>query len=1367
MAAKIRILEYEIHLTDAAQVDALNAQFPNGLRVAPATAATTYSAPIAEYASAFSSPSIRSPWFWFTPPTNYPRDQAVFNRCSGGWFGVCFLFGNLVGHIWSGRFVYTPSTTAAIDGTPTEVVAMAQRRFLNGFETPVEGENPSPGTETRSSTRDASRHIDGLGWAFRGDTGSRLVTLNSVIPGGSTARNHWDRFYIRVRKAPTASSRIWLSNGGNGNDGIAIDVLGSLVLAISNVASGTATLLTSTTQTLTVDTWVRIDIVLSYATGAAGAGAFVKVHMNGVLVASISSFGATGLGSQGAYLTSRLGSQSNNTLEADFDDWMGAAEPTKESVSPFRYVGLDWLNGSKILRVQNRSFSASHDAVNWSNQSYSNLNGFTDGAQVTPMASTTALCTMETVTEGALAIDAQANSLGIAAMVLAVYHSVAGAGNTGALGWTIEGGALDSLALVNQTGAGTQHYLYRPTGVSTPIKPIGNFAIRYVKANNANNDQVSMLTATVEMIGTFGPEDVPRGAIVPDTIPTRALGPHNMPYPQSPWARLIKGPAAPYIIHSGTYTGNGTGQDLLFRLPVHWFFTRRTGTATRTPQTWFSAGVGPRSAMGTLVETQAPVEAFIDPSFVGTGAQDTQEQRTILRITGADPESNEAGVTYQFVAVSDPLGRFMLSGGLHHGAVDSSNANALPNTNFLPEAMWLNSETPAGGTATAAFFYKGLGHALSAASLVNSAETADIFEFTAGNIQSKDASTISAVNPMSYTVWRRQDGSTDPGIPKCLQLGSYIGDGTASRTVSYGPTGVRPLFLLVVPHTAAVGIIRDPSCTGTTSYSATGGVNNASTGITGGAIDSFSVGSVLNTNGVVFDWFLLPGSATAGNNGWSVDGEFIPVEPDTPFDGPFDTTEPDEGVDPDPTDPTAPPDDTDDCAAGTVCVDTTTSQINTTLLELGVLQFLTNYCTQQTKEAQIARLLYEVSVRAVLHAYPWPFATKYAALTLSATQPANQDWTYAYLVPTDCIFERRLVTSRGTVPADNPTPPPFMLSSISSGGILYTNEPNAVLEYTFRPACVAFNGDDLYREALKFHLAAAMAPALTRMAGEAERCYAKYEACIEKANAIKKPGVPGLRPAAATIDTVGACVLANLDVANRGLMRIGARTIASLATDQSREAVAVNLVFEQELRATLRDYSWKFAKRYNESLTLVGGTATDSVNPDWQYSYRLPTNCLKVRRIVKEGFSREFDRDPIKFEVGTDTTGGLLFTDFPPPPDSTSGPQIEYTERIDCACNLADSLFRDAFAWRLAFALAPSLAQVDAEEREQDGRGPDAPPNPLQRISHKPNKAAMRQMVAQRAYQMYRAVLAQAEVADANESQPEPPGEAEWIDGRN
>jgi hypothetical protein len=1348
MATKTKYLEYTIHLTDRAAVTAHQAAFPFGVRVAPAEAAVTYAAPILGNLASFVAPCTRSPWFWTS--ANYPQTEATFTRKSGGWFGLP-IFATTTTFIWVGKFVFGEGTVAMINGVAVQVVAMAQRQWVDGFEIPEEGEGGISTTARRCLTRDASRHPDGMGFAFRGDS----LTISHQVSqfSSSTSHAHWDRFYIRVRKVPAANAKIWRSNGGAGQDGIELALTPGLNIVVSDIASGVPTIKTTSSAILVAGVWARIDVVLSYATAGGGVGAFVKVYKNGTLIASHSSFTAAGLGTNGVYTKSLLGSPDVTDLEADFDDWIGAAEPLKESASPFRYVGLDWLNGSKVIRASATSFGTGHDAVNWTNQSYSNLNQLPESA-VTGMVSTTALAPIVVNTDVALKVDAQPNTLGIAALLVGVYHNGVTAGQS-SLGFKIGTAAEDLVVLPSISGLAHEHHWYMPAGVILPTK-LTTLVLRYLKDNNASSDTVYHLGAVAEVVGTFGAEDVFPGATTPTTIPRRSLGAHNNPYPESPWARLIAAPASPYIIHSGTYVGNGTGQDLVFRCPVHWFYTRRTGISTHPIGLWFSSMIASHQSLQEQVQPDVPVQAFIDPSFVSAAVEDDQEQRTIVRITGADAQVNESAITYEYVAVSDPAGRFLLTGVFGHGAQDFDNVDLLPNETFAPEAGFFQYETPDGGS-TFRGYYKGVGHAAATVSLLNAAEVIDFLTWSAGLLSPLVASTLSLQLNAAFALWRREDGSADPGRSKAVQMGSYTGDGVAARTIGFGPTLVRPLWVMVVPHNAAA-IVRDPSHTGTTSCPVSG-VNNATTGITAGGIDSFTVGVTLNAAGIIYDWFVLPGGTAACNNGWSCDGEFTPIEPESPFDGPFPIG--DEEVDPGdggPGEGDLPPSDTDDCAAGTVCIEETTAQVNLSLLEIGVSQTLTNYCTQGTREARIARLLYETSVRATLTMTPWPFATRYAALVLVAAQPSHADWAFSYRQPIDCIFPRRIVVVRGT--AKDPEPPAFMLSSDGSGGLILTNEAAAVLEYTCRPACVAFTGDALFTEALKWHLSAALAPPLTRMTSEAERCTKMFEATIDKANAIIKPGVPGLRTAVPLAgDEAAACVTANIQVVNRGLLRIGCQTIANLATDQSPPAVLANIILDDEIRATLRDYPWKFAKRYNDALVTVGGTATVAVNPDWQYSYRLPTDYVMVRRLVATGTGRAFEDSPPPWEVGTDATGDLLFTD-------ELDPNLEYTARINCAVQKGDDLFRDALAWRLAAALAPSLAQIDPAVAEQRGRGPESPTDPRQRVSHKPNQAGMRAQATRYAQAMYQVVLERARVQDANEAEPEDPPDAEWIRGR-
>ncbi len=494
---------------------------------------------------------------------------------------------------------------------------------------------------------------------------------------------------------------------------------------------------------------------------------------------------------------------------------------------------------------------------------------------------------------------------------------------------------------------------------------------------------------------------------------------------------------------------------------------------------------------------------------------------------------------------------------------------------------------------------------------------------------------------------------------------------------------------------------------------------------------------------------------------------------------------------------------------GTVeCADLSTIVANMALSRLGVSRQLSDITMDTTVEAVMARLHYNADVDVVLAAFPWEFARKYNGLVLvtgTFSDPVNGDWTFAYRSPSDCVFERRIVVARGF--AVNPTPPPFALSSDSDGGLILTNEANAVLEYTFRPVCAASSNDPIFLEALAWKLAASIAPALTRIAGKSDECLKEFEKSIARAYDVQRPGNPGLPPAAPTIDTSDAATAANLAVVNRALVRIGARTIGSL-DDQSREATSARLVFEEELQATLRDFPWAFATRYAEMAAVAGpvdwedalvqawdalrtyqvndvvslssityycildntnqsppnatywsGTAPQEANGDWLHAYRTPGTMLSARRLVKELTRRVYDDNPFTFKVGTDDGGELLYTD-------AEQAVLEYTSRIDRAVLLGDALFKDAFAWRLASSLAPSLAQVDPSEVEQLGRGTDATASAGKQPVAKANQAQQRQNAARYALSMYLSVLERAKDANANENQDEKLGDAPWVEDR-
>jgi hypothetical protein len=282
---------------------------------------------------------------------------------------------------------------------------------------------------------------------------------------------------------------------------------------------------------------------------------------------------------------------------------------------------------------------------------------------------------------------------------------------------------------------------------------------------------------------------------------------------------------------------------------------------------------------------------------------------------------------------------------------------------------------------------------------------------------------------------------------------------------------------MVVPHNGAA-FIRDVSHTGTNSLQFPT-TNNAATGITGGGPDSLSVGSALNTNGIIYDVFVFPGSTTAGNGGFSINGEFIVVAPDSPTGGDvfggglWDGTPPDPELNPDEPDsgggtPDIPdlPDGVPGTDFGTSCVDSTTFLINQALSLIGSRsRSATSRRSCRRKATDGRGCTGSTTVGATLRAFPWNFATRYARLVLvggTSTVPVNNDWQYSYRMPSDAVFSRRITNPSMVQRRYDETPVDFRVGSDSTGGLIYTNQAptddndlTPELEYTVRTDCAA------------------------------------------------------------------------------------------------------------------------------------------------------------------------------------------------------------------------------------------------------------------------------------------------------------------------
>jgi hypothetical protein len=248
---------------------------------------------------------------------------------------------------------------------------------------------------------------------------------------------------------------------------------------------------------------------------------------------------------------------------------------------------------------------------------------------------------------------------------------------------------------------------------------------------------------------------------------------------------------------------------------------------------------------------------------------------------------------------------------------------------------------------------------------------------------------------------------------------------------------------------------------------------------------------------------------------------------------------------------------------------------NLALLKIGVTQTVQDL-SEASREAWTGALVYDHYLRAALRRFPWAFATKYQRLVLiqgpawptaivqawdagsagppvrppqvyapgvvvmfagnvyyciqghtadasiqpphpdywTSTPPenANGDWYYAYREPIDCVFERRLVPPGNYGRRFHGTPIPFRKGRDTNGLMVFSNEQDAVLEYTTLD-CLHLWTDDLFVEYLTWLLASAAAPGLTRIADMSKTALQMAENTIAVAEVVdareaqqEKPG---------------------------------------------------------------------------------------------------------------------------------------------------------------------------------------------------------------------------------------------------------------------
>lgn len=103
--------------------------------------------------------------------------------------------------------------------------------------------------------------------------------------------------------------------------------------------------------------------------------------------------------------------------------------------------------------------------------------------------------------------------------------------------------------------------------------------------------------------------------------------------------------------------------------------------------------------------------------------------------------------------------------------------------------------------------------------------------------------------------------------------------------------------------------------------------------------------------------------------------------------------------------------------------------------------------TENSSEARACNEFYESSLKATLRDFPWPFSTKIVALGLVEEEP-NSEWAYSYTYPSDCLMDRRILSGMRQDTTESRVPY-RVVSDGASGQLIYTDQEDAELEYTF------------------------------------------------------------------------------------------------------------------------------------------------------------------------------------------------------------------------------------------------------------------------------------------------------------------------------
>lgn len=208
---------------------------------------------------------------------------------------------------------------------------------------------------------------------------------------------------------------------------------------------------------------------------------------------------------------------------------------------------------------------------------------------------------------------------------------------------------------------------------------------------------------------------------------------------------------------------------------------------------------------------------------------------------------------------------------------------------------------------------------------------------------------------------------------------------------------------------------------------------------------------------------------------------------------------------------------------------------------------------------------------------------------------------------------------------------------------------------------------------------------------------------------------------------------------NMTLKNLGISTGVQSASQGDRNTVVLQEFYETALYKTLNDYDWGFCNTYSE----LTPTLNKHPHPKFLYCYDYPNNCLKIRElylninhrdeqeekpaiIYAKEFNEKFNVN--EFEIACDDAGNkIIFTNISPV-------IVRYTRLIENE-TLFPPEFVTALSWYLAFLTASSITGTRTKTSD--------------------------------CMQIYKQMLREATVADANEQHKEDEFDNVYMEARN